>query len=140
MNPKKSLKELKLEAKDLKLPGRSKYKRNAELEKAIEEFRSHERPIPAPRKPKPIPKGPSPAPRIKKKTSPERPIPAPRVIMNLPVPKIEVPLLEPVKRPLVPPRVKKKLKESAESVVGWLDWLKKSGASFVNKASETWQT
>ena len=122
MKPKKSLKELRLEARELKLPGRSKYRRKAELEKAIEEFK---RPIPAP--------------RTKKKPPQEKPIPAPRVVMNLPVPRIEVPILEPVKRPLRPPRAKKKLEESAESVIGWMDWLKKSGESFVNKASKTWQ-
>ena len=118
MNPKKSLKQLRIEARELKLPGRSKYRRKAELEKAIEEFK---RPIPAPRKKK------------------QRPIPASQVIMNLPVPRIEVPILEPVKRPLRPPRAKKKLEESAENVIGWMDWLKKSGESFVNKASKTWQ-
>ena len=51
MKPKKSLKELRIEATELKLPGRSKYKRKADLEKAIEEFKK-EKPIPAPRKKK----------------------------------------------------------------------------------------
>ena len=59
--------------------------------------------------------------------------------MNLPVPKINVQLLETVKRPLRPPRARDKLKKSAENVTDWFDWLKKSGESFVNKTSEKWQ-
>ena len=57
-----------------------------------------QKPIPIPRKPKPMPRKP-------------KPIPMPRSILNKANPEIDVPILIPEKRPLVPPRATKKLKK-----------------------------
>ena len=123
MKPKKSLKELRIEATELKLPGRSKYKKKADLEKALDDFKN-----------KPIPKGT----QIPKQI----PIPPPRKnrkIMNAPVPEINVPTLEPMQRPLRPPRAKEKLSKSAENTTNWFDWLRNSGRNLVDKTSEKWK-
>ena len=102
---------MKKESTDLKLPGRSKYKKKADLEKALYDFKN--RPIP---KESEIPKEiPIPPPRKKRK------------IINSRVPEINVPTLQPVKRPLRPPRAKEKLKESAENATNWFDWLRENG-------------